>query len=92
MADRRGGCRRLFGRILRARLAVSGRPRKEHAWALGVATSTLSQWMSGKRFPRDADLDALASHLKVGLCCLFCPALLPAMGGTCAEDNPPPDR
>ena len=70
-----GSCRAIVQRVIAAWLRVHGQPLKRVAARLGVAESTVSQWAKGRRFPRPAELDALAEYAGVATVCLFCPIL-----------------
>jgi len=67
------GAQQVLSRVVKAWLIRSGDPLKVAASRLGVGISTVCQWSGGKRFPRPAELDALAECFGVPVACLFCP-------------------
>ena len=55
----------VFAKNLKTHISKSGKNRKEVATELGVAYSTLTDWVNGKKFPRIDKVEMLAEYFGV---------------------------
>ena len=55
----------VFAKNLKKYIAKSGKDRTEVANDLGLAYSTLTDWINGKKYPRINNIERLADYFKV---------------------------
>lgn len=55
----------VFAKNLKTYMSKNGKDRKEVATELGVAYSTLTDWVNGKKFPRIDKVEMLAEYFGV---------------------------
>lgn len=55
----------IFAKNLKTYMSKTGKDRKEVAVELGVAYSTLTDWVNGKKFPRIDKMEMLAEYFGV---------------------------
>ena len=55
----------VFARNLRHYVDASGQLGKDIAAVVGVATSTFSEWMNGKKYPRIDKIEMLANYFRI---------------------------
>lgn len=56
---------KMFGDNLRNLVERSGKLSKEVALDVGVSTATFSEWLNGKKYPRNKHIDKLAEYFGV---------------------------
>lgn len=59
------GNAKIFAENLRHYINASGRLDKDVAAAIGVATTTFSEWVNGKKYPRIDKIEMLANYFHI---------------------------
>ncbi len=59
------GNKEILAKNLKRYIAISGKERKELADAWGVAYSTLSEWLSAKKYPRIDKIEVMANYFGI---------------------------
>ena len=59
------GNSKILGKNLRRYIDMSGKSDKDIADAIGVAPASVSEWMSGKKYPRIDNIEKLAAYFHI---------------------------